>query len=506
MKKLIFTLIIWSFLSPIFSFMHMRIYVVPNFGGCNGKIYLQECGLGSNSYSMSLNSNAVVFGDPAFLSVCSGTHALDFTATDGVDTYHFSATINLNGNSTSVAYITAPTVEPMTCVVNYTASALCDGSITLNLTGGYSPLTYDWFLNGSPYTGAFGNSAANLCPGNYGFSVVDNSPFPCNSGMGIPFIPIEIESVSCLVNTTATSCYGMCDGTAEIVVTSNPMMITSALVAGPDNNMYPNITINQCAGNAMGFVTHVTGTMAFCPSIIAEPAALVFTELDIEQPTIAGGTGQITAQVSGGTPGYQFNWDGSYTSINTYSTTEGEYSVSVMDSEGCTYTAYYTIFDPLAITITGIQHQTANPANGAMFYTISGGIPPYQTYLDVSGTLTSSTYTNLVSGNYTAVIEDNAGNSVSTNFTIGNALSIHDNPSIGFNLYPNPVRESLYLSFNSIGPVNYRILTVTGQLIEQNKSIENPIHIPTNEFEIGVYLIECYFEDGTRIIRSFVRE
>jgi hypothetical protein len=506
MKKLLLTLFVWSLISPVFSFMHMRIYVVPDFGGCASKIYLQECGLGGNTYLMSLDGNSINFGDASLLTLCSGVHTLVFSATDGSDTYTFNATINLNGNTSSVSYTAAPTVEPMTCVVNYMASAMCDGSITLNMSGGYQPLTYDWFLNGSAYSGALGSSASNLCPGNYGFSVVDNSPYPCNTGMGMPFIPIDIESVSCIVNTTPVSCTGVCDGTAEIIVMANPLTITSALVAGPDNNMFPNMTTNQCAGNAMGFVTHATGTMAFCPSVITGPTPLEFTDFDIVQPTTVGGTGQITALVTGGTPGYQFNWNGTYTSNNTFSTTEGSYSVNVMDSEGCILTEYYIIFDPLAIVINDIQHQTATPANGAMFYTISGGIPPYQTYLNISGTLTASDYTNLLAGDYIAVIQDNGGNSTSINFSIGNALSISTLPTFEFKLYPNPVRDVLYLSFNTNGVLNYKILTASGQILGQHVSTNNPILLQTNEMESGIYFIECTFQDGSKVTKTFFRE
>jgi hypothetical protein len=503
MKKLIFTVIMFSFLSSALAFMHMRIYVVPAFGGCNGKIYMQECGLNGNPYALMFDGNNILFDDASLLSVCSGSHTLSFTSTQGLDTYHFSATINLNGNSSSVVYSASPTVEPMTCVVNYYASANCDGSITLNVTGGYSPLNYAWFLNGSTYTGAFGNNATNLCPGNYGFSVTDNSPFACNVGMGLPYIPIEIESVACALNITNVSCNGSCDGEAEIIIMTNPMNITSALVSGPDNMMYPNITSGQCAGNALGFITHITGTMAYCPGIITEPNILV-VDLSIDQPTTAGGTASITATVTGGTPNYQYDWSGVLTNDPTHSTVAGTYTVSVIDQEGCSSGVNYTIYDPLAMNITSVQHQTETPPNGMITYTISGGLPPYITYLDNAGTLVSSNYTNLLAGDYTAVVEDNDGNSIEVDFTIGNALSIENQQSIEFTMYPNPVNDVLFIS--SIEEFSYSIITITGQVLDRSEAISSSFTIDAKNWTNGIYFIECRYENGLILTRRFIRD
>ena len=131
--------------------------------------------------------------------------------------------------------------------------------------------------------------------------------------------------------------------------------------------------------------------------------------------------GSISLQVSGGTPGYSYLWDGpnGFSSFDTLITSldPGHYSVTVTDTNNCitTDTMYVGEPSPLQSTITNIQDADCNK-----FETASASISLYQTgtppytyqWSDASGTIsgaTSSTLDGVSAGVYLCTILDANG-------------------------------------------------------------------------------------------------
>jgi hypothetical protein len=500
MKKIVSIVALFFTVINLNAYMHSRIYVVPAYGAnCTGQIIIETCGMGSNSYTLTVNGMPYTIGDPFLSSLCGTTYTVDFSSTDGITPYQFTATVSLAGNSAAVNYTTQPTVQPLTTIVTYMASSMsCDGQISLNITGGHSPINHAWYQNGSLMAGNTTNPLTNLCPGSYGFTVTDNSPYVCGTGMGMPFIPITIESVACTINPTNVTCFGFCNGQAEITALGNPMNYQMAMVAGPDNNMYPNITVNQCAGNVFGNVQHVTGTMAFCVSVITEPTQLAL-DVTVMQPSTTGANGTATATVTGGTPAYSYNWNGTPVSNNTFSIGAGTHVVTVIDANGCQINTSYDVYNPLMITVGSIQHQTNATPNGQMNEVISGGVPPYTTYLNISSTLVPSDYTGLAAGNYDAVVMDAENNQASVEFTIGNALSIAESNTTLLTVYPNPASDIITITTNSTNLIEIRIMDLQGRLIDAMPMTASSSTLTYNVSNLtnGYYFIELIDSNNT---------
>ncbi len=509
MKKIVSIVALFFIIINLHAFMHTRIYVIPTYGpGCNGKIIISECGMGSATYSLSVNGGPQLLGSAFFDNMCPGAYQVAFTATDGMSTYQFDATITLNGNNTSVVYTTIPTVQPLTTIVNYMASSMsCDGQISLNVTGGYNPTATSWYQNGSPLTGITTNTLTNLCPGNYGFMVVDNSPYSCPIGTGSGFISLDIESVGCQIIVSNVTCNAFCDGEAEIIPMGNPMNLQMAMVAGPDNIMLPNMTINQCVGNVFGNVQHYTGTMAFCVGVITEPSPLLL-DVTVVQPSTTGANGTATATVTGGTPSYNYNWNGNTSTSNTFSVGAGTFVVTVIDANGCQINTSYDVYNPLMITIGSIQHQTNATPNGQMNEVISGGVPPYTTYLNVSSTLVASDYTGLAAGNYEAVVVDSENNQASVEFTIGNALSINENNSEIVNIYPNPSNDIININTVSKSIIEIRIVDLQGRIVESSPIISGSTNLTYSVVNLtdGYYFIELIDSNNSMSRATFIKK
>jgi hypothetical protein len=512
MKKLLsIAALIFTFHS-FQAFMHTRLYIIPAYGpSCSGKLIINECGLGNSTYTLTVDGNNYFLGDPFFNNMCSGTYQIAFTATDGMSFYSFNATLNLSGSSTSIVYNTSPTVQPLTTIVTYMASSInCNGQISLNTTGGYAPISYAWYQNGNLLSGITSNTVTNLCPGNYGFSVIDASPYACGSGSGtggFPYIPLDIESIDCFISSTDVTCYGYCDGIAEVIPVGNPMGVQMAMVAGPDNIMLPNITINQCAGNVFGNVQHYTGTMAFCFGLINEPDPLLI-DVNVDQPSTSGTDGLATATVTGGIPIYDYNWNGTLTTNNTFSVGAGTYVVTVIDANGCQINTTYDVYNPLMITIGSIQHQTNATPNGQMNEVISGGVPPYTTYLNISSTLVSSDYTGLVAGNYEAVVVDSENNQASVEFTIGNALSINENNTEIVNIYPNPSNDIINIATLSNSIIEIRIVDLQGRIVESSPIISGSTNLTYSVANLtnGYYFIELIDSNNSMSRATFIKK
>lgn len=126
----------------------------------------------------------------------------------------------------------------------------------------------------------------------------------------------------------------------------------------------------------------------------------------------------------------------------------GNYTVTVTNTFGCTLTNSYSITGPASITINSATvNETCGKVNGSMNLIVTGGISPY-TYLWSNGKTTSQ-ITGLSSANYTVTITDN--NLCATSATIFVAQT--SGPSIS-----NVVGNNLTCNGSNNGSINLTVL------------------------------------------------
>ncbi|MEA3445829.1 MAG: T9SS type A sorting domain-containing protein, partial [Bacteroidota bacterium] len=70
-------------------------------------------------------------------------------------------------------------------------------------------------------------------------------------------------------------------------------------------------------------------------------------------------------------------------------------------------------------------------------------------------------------------------------------------------LYPNPVQNKLFISFNDLQINEIRIYNSIGSLISQIKNVENPVEISTNNLAEGVYFVKIRTSKDAMIIKPF---
>ena len=230
---------------------------------------------------------------------------------------------------------------------------------------------------------------------------------------------ITINGNSNIVVTTSSTdvtCPGATDGTA------------TASAAGPGPWFYqwnttppiswPTIT-NLAAGTYTVTVSDINGcnvvqqvTVGTPPPLVANP-----TSTDVTCAGDANGTASVT--VSGGTPGYTYDWGSGPAGPTVNNLAGGNYTLTITDAQGCQITRNIVINEPQPLTaaVLGSDALCANGASGSVTATAGGGTPPYgYTWSTGPG---GQTISNLLAGTYTVSITDAHGCFATATTTIG---------------------------------------------------------------------------------------
>lgn len=208
---------------------------------------------------------------------------------------------------------------------------------------------------------------------------------------------------------TATGSTTLCPG-GSVTLTSTAATSYQWKVGGVD---ILGATSQSYVANAAGNYTVATlgcaGTSAIT-SVVNNPAIVITPTQTNETPCINSDNGTATATVTGGTPGYAYNWTpGNPTGDGTNSVsnlTAGPWTVTVTDGNNCTANQSYTITEPTLVTGSTTQTNVScfGGNNGTATATGAGGNGPY-TYLWSNGQ-TTATATGLTAGTYTVTIYD----------------------------------------------------------------------------------------------------
>jgi len=125
-----------------------------------------------------------------------------------------------------------------------------------------------------------------------------------------------------------------------------------------------------------------------------------------------GNNGYGAVQVLGGTPGYTFEWSNGFTGGSVYNFLAGEYTVTVTDQNGCSFSSSsFEVNEPETIVTAyeteNFQTLCAGTSDGALIVDAYLGDPPY-TYSWSNGTMTSYNF-DLPAGNYNVTVTDARG-------------------------------------------------------------------------------------------------
>jgi len=388
------------------------------FGECTGEITVNPTG-GTAPYTLNWSDGQT--GTTA-TDLCVGPITLSIT--DGV-----GCTID-----TTIILTESTEITLLSSFSNNTSCGVCNGSATVNVTGGAGPYSYDW--SPDPLAGEGTNNATGLCAGIVNVIITDAN------GCSI----VEVFAISDVtgedVTTTSTdaSCFGVCDGTAEAIYTC---------VDGPCSQEWfdagtgvstgvttPTIT-DLCAGEYFVVVTNADGCVTIESVIIDSPSEIIPNEIIVDISCTGESDGSITLFPTGGSGGgYTYSWspippngDGTNEALDLG---PGIWEITITDGDGCNTTAAYNFADPIPITLVADPTNVScnGYCNGTILVTASGGGGGFTFQWFMGGVLmpgeTSALLAAICTGNYNVEVTDANGCTVSlpADVTISEPIAI----------------------------------------------------------------------------------
>ncbi|MHC0447885.1 T9SS type B sorting domain-containing protein, partial [Flavobacterium sp. 3-218] len=288
------------------------------------------------------------------------------------------------------------------------------GAINITASGGVGPYTYDWAdLAGTNDP----EDRTNLAAGTYTVTVKDAN--------GCTAAPLSItitqpgSALSCsVVQNKPVTANGLSNGEATVTAIGGTPSYTYLW----DNGETTQKAVALNAGTHSVTVKDANGCTTQCTIVITEPNVLSCSiSQDSAVKCFGGNTGKATVTAVGGNGDYTYAWDNGETTAQAIALTAGLHSVTVTDKLGYTTKCSVTITQPQN-ALSAVKSQTDVTCgagnNGSATVTVSGGTAQYSYSWNTVPVQTTATANNLAAGNYTVLITDANGCTLSESFTI----------------------------------------------------------------------------------------
>lgn len=284
-----------------------------------------------------------------------------------------------------------------------TSNVSCFGNtgaaIDLTVTGGQSPYTYLW------NNGLTSQDRTNLSAGNYIVTVTDG--LGCtqvhNYTISQPSAPLQLSLFS-----TPTTCDDLINGVLNLTVTGGtvPYSYTWSSTDHPSFSASTQHLANLDDGDYTVIVTDQNGCTSSSTTSVSLPESIVLAFNKKDLNCYKSSNGFIDLTVTGGNPSYTYLWSNGSTDEDLSYIQAGNYSVTVIDGNGCQRSSSIIVNEPSDITANAVVgHLTCSEgAGGSIDLTISGGTSPYQ--YQWSNGATTQDVTDLFSGNHSVTITD----------------------------------------------------------------------------------------------------
>lgn len=402
--------------------------VVGNTGGCTGTaVVTVTVGAGLN---VGITSNPGLTICPNGTTVLTATGATSYVWSNGITTanntittagtYTVTGTSNNCTATASATVVVSPqmildrTVTQPTCAGN-------NGAINLTATGGTPTLTYSWTRDGNAFSTQ--EDLTGLGAGVYAVTVRDavGCTATLSVTLSVPNAPIASSQV------TNVTCNGGNNGGVNLTVTGGTPGYTFNWTRDGSPAGTTEDQTNALAGTYVVTVTDQAGCTVIHTAIVNQPAAILINGTPTQITCSGANNGAINITVTGGTPGYTFNWTRNGTAFATQEDltglSAGTYAVTVTDQAGCTATRS-SVINPepaeLSVTVDNFANALCGQAVGSISITIAGGTPNYSISWTKDGNAfsTQEDLTNLLPGVYAVSVRDANGCTVMANITI----------------------------------------------------------------------------------------
>ncbi|MGV3637013.1 MAG: FG-GAP-like repeat-containing protein [Flavobacteriales bacterium] len=264
----------------------------------------------------------------------------------------------------------------------------------------------------------------------------------------------------------------------------------------------PAIVIDS-SGSYHATITNTFGITANTDTvdvIVGEMPEIIANVVD---PTCAGeANGSIELVNLSGTPAELVSWATGQQGTSLTGLGEGELEFVFTDIHGCSASGSVILSDPDPVLAVILPEHAVTGADGALSWTIFGGVPPYvQTLNDepVSG----SSASGLEAGTYVLGITDAHGCSLVQAIELLLGVGMEDHNGLSLGAYPNPAQDHIQV-ITAEQWRTWRILDLNGRTLLAGGWVRNePLDI--SALSSGTYMLELLDEAHGQIRVRFLK-
>lgn len=302
---------------------------------------------------------------------------------------------------------------------------------------------------------------SNLVAGDYTLTVTDAQG--C-SGETV-FSLSQPEEITATATIDDTNCFGSADGQINIQITTQGggFPIDSYQWDANANSQTTQIATDLAIGNYIVTITDNTNCTAVASFEVNQPTPIEASFVLEDNPCFNDNIGTISANTTGGTPEYSYEWTNTDT-LNIFSSTDqnltdlyaNAYTVTITDGNGCTQVEVVNLNSPAPLwaTIDADSVTCYDYRDGTLYVEAQGGTGPYQYSLDGDSFSETNTFLGLEVGAYSTYIEDRNGCTTSISafvegpeeltVDLGENITINLGETANLNAVPAPAGNYFY--------------------------------------------------------------
>ncbi len=285
-----------------------------------------------------------------------------------------------------------------------TCSGYSNGKIVIHASNGAPAYKYS-IDNGTTLSNS--GTFSNLPAGTYHIYVKDIN----NCEKRVDAVVAALSSINITAkDSTNNKCFGEKKASASIAVSGGSGLGTySYLWDDPKQQTTPKAD-TLYSGTYTVKVTDLNGCNISVKYNLPEAPQLNISSIDITKVDCFGNsTGALKANVTGGTPSYNYLWSNAATTATISSLPAANYTLKVTDQNGCIALSQAEVKSPalLLATINKSGENCFGAANsGKLKAVVTGGVKNYTYQWDLLGSGNVDSLSNLAGGTYNLIVTD----------------------------------------------------------------------------------------------------